>query len=207
LPRWKRRSRVDLAQIQDTRAQEPVEVIGVPLKDYKQKPGQYDPGAERYAFVENALEAARKQLRILGSARRHIGLSGKAPHQSGHTTTIFSTIAGTACRARSARPVRKSRRQRSGLRDRSTLSHGLDHGFVRENDLHRRSRWDRRALKVLRAPGRTLTAHIDYVAAAIDPAHAPPGPRHHRQQGRHSSRDVRNVTLYSPGDHPAVGRA
>jgi len=36
--------------------------------------------------------------------------------------------------------------------------------------MHRRYRWTGNRFNVLALPDRTLTAHIDYVAAAIDPA-------------------------------------
>jgi cobalt-zinc-cadmium efflux system membrane fusion protein len=60
---------------------------------------------------------------------------------------------------------------------------------------------------VLALPGRTLTAHIDYVSAAIDPATRRLLVRAtiDNKDGQLKPEMFANVTLYSPGDHPAVG--
>jgi cobalt-zinc-cadmium efflux system membrane fusion protein len=63
------------------------------------------------------------------------------------------------------------------------------------------------SFNVLALPGRPLKAHIDYVAAAIDPntrrllARATVG----NKDGLLKPEMFANVTIYSAGDHPAVG--
>ncbi len=56
-------------------------------------------------------------------------------------------------------------------------------------------------------PGRSLTARINYVAAAIDPATRRLLVRAtiDNADGALKPEMFANVTLYSPGDHPAVG--
>ena len=63
------------------------------------------------------------------------------------------------------------------------------------------------AFNVLALPGRPLTAKIDYVAAAIDP-----NTRRLLARATVDNKDgllkpemFANVTIYSAGDHPAVG--
>jgi cobalt-zinc-cadmium efflux system membrane fusion protein len=79
--------------------------------------------------------------------------------------------------------------------------------FVRETDASKVSVGQEIAFNVLALPGRTLTAHIDYVSAAIDPATRRLMVRAtiDNKDGLLKPEMFANVTLYSPGDHPAVG--
>jgi cobalt-zinc-cadmium efflux system membrane fusion protein len=63
------------------------------------------------------------------------------------------------------------------------------------------------AFNVLALPGRTLTARIDYVSAAIDPATRRLLVRAtiDNKDGLLKPEMFANVTIYSGGDHPAVG--
>ncbi len=60
---------------------------------------------------------------------------------------------------------------------------------------------------VLALPGRDITARIDYVSAAIDPATRRLLVRAtvDNKDGLLKPEMFANVTIYSPGDHPAVG--
>ena len=79
--------------------------------------------------------------------------------------------------------------------------------FVRETDASKVTVGQEIAFNVLALPGRTLTAHIDYVSAAIDPATRRLLVRAtiDNKDGLLKPEMFANVTIYSPGDHPAVG--
>jgi cobalt-zinc-cadmium efflux system membrane fusion protein len=79
--------------------------------------------------------------------------------------------------------------------------------FVRETDASRVSVGQEIAINVLALPGRTLTARINYVAAAIDPATRRLLVRAtiDNKDGALKPEMFANVTIYSAGDHPALG--
>jgi len=79
--------------------------------------------------------------------------------------------------------------------------------FVRETESSAMSVGQEASFSVLALPGRTLTARINYVSAAIDPSTRRllvratldnPG-------GLLKPEMFANVTIYSAGDHPALG--
>jgi cobalt-zinc-cadmium efflux system membrane fusion protein len=79
--------------------------------------------------------------------------------------------------------------------------------FVRESDASKVSVGQEIAINVLALPGRTLTGKINYVAAAIDPATRRLLVRAtlDNKDGLLKPEMFANVTIYSAGDHPAVG--
>jgi membrane fusion protein, heavy metal efflux system len=79
--------------------------------------------------------------------------------------------------------------------------------FVRESDASKVSVGQEMAINVLALPGRTLSARINYVAAAIDTATRRLLVRAtlDNKDGLLKPEMFANVTIYSPGDHPAVG--
>ena len=166
----KAKSALDLAQIQDKRAKDLFEGKAVPLKDYQQAQATLIQAQNDLRSSQTALEAARNKLRILGLTDEAIS-SFQEKGSINPNTTIFSPIAGTVVQ-RKIGPGQyvNCRRQRSGVRDRRSL-HGLAHGLRARDRCRRRSRSGRRSPSTCwRCRAATLTARINYVAAAIDPA-------------------------------------
>ena len=85
--------------------------------------------------------------------------------------------------------------------EQTSLGNDLLAGFQISLDL------DEIAMNVLALPGRTLSARINYVAAAIDPATRRLLVRAtlDNKDGLLKPEMFANVTIYSAGDHPAVG--
>ena len=79
--------------------------------------------------------------------------------------------------------------------------------FVRETDASKVSVGQEIAINVLALPGRTVDGAHQLCRRGDRSGDAPAsGPRHHRQQGRPLKPEMfANVTIYSAGDHPAVG--
>ena len=79
--------------------------------------------------------------------------------------------------------------------------------FVRESDAAKVAVGQDITFNVLALPGRPLTARINYVAAAIDPATRRLLVRAtiDNKDGLLKPEMFANVTIYSPSDHPAVG--
>jgi membrane fusion protein, heavy metal efflux system len=202
----KARSALDLAQIQYTRAKDLFEGKAVPLKDYQQADATLIQAQNDLRSSQTALEAARSKLRILGFSDDAI-----AAFQSKRTIdreiTIFSPIAGTVVQ----RKVGPGQYVNSGASDPVFVIGDLSTvwltAFVRESDASKVSVGQEIAINVLALPGRSLTARIDYVAAAIDPATRRLLARAtiDNKNGLLKPEMFANVTIYSPGDHPAVG--
>src|SRR3984957_15042534 len=165
----KAQSAVDLAQLQDRRAKDLFEGKAVPLKDYQQSQATLIQAQNDLRSSQTALEAARGKLRILGLTDDAIS----AFQEKGRidpNTTIFSPITGTVVQ----RKVGPGQYVNAGASDPVFVIGDLSTvwltAFVRETDAARVSVDQEIAFNVLAFPGRTLTAHIDYVSAAIDPA-------------------------------------
>ncbi len=202
----KAKSALDLAQIQDTRAKDLFEGKAVPLKDYQQSQANLIQAQNDMRSSQTALEAARNKLRILGFSEEAI-LAFQEKRSINPNTTIFSPIAGTVVQ----RKVGPGQYVNSGASDPVFVIGDLSTvwltAFVRETDASKVAVGQEISFNVLALPGRTLTAHIDYVAAAIDPATRRLLVRAtiDNKDGQLKPEMFANVTLYSPGDHPAVG--
>jgi len=202
----KAKSALDLAQIQDTRAKDLFEGKAVPLKDYQQSQANLIQAQNDMRSSQTALEAARNKLRILGFSAEAI-LAFQEKRSINPDTNIFSPIAGTVVQ----RKVGPGQYVNSGASDPVFVIGDLSTvwltAFVRETDASKVAVGQEIAFNVLALPGRTLTAHIDYVAAAIDPATRRLLVRAtvDNKDGQLKPEMFANVTLYSPGDHPAVG--
>lgn len=202
----KAKSALDLAQIQDTRARDLFEGKAVPLKDYQQSQANLIQAQNDMRSSQTALEAARNKLRILGFNEEAIA-AFQEKRSINPDTTIFSPIAGTVVQ----RKVGPGQYVNSGASDPVFVIGDLSTvwltAFVRETDASKVAVGQEIAFNVLALPGRTLTAHIDYVAAAIDPATRRLLVRAtiDNKDGQLKPEMFANVTLYSPGDHPAVG--
>jgi membrane fusion protein, heavy metal efflux system len=202
----KAKSALDLAQLQDTRAKDLFEGKAVPLKDYQQSQATLVQAQNDMRSSQTALEAARNKLAILGLSPEAIA----AFQDKGHldpSTTVYSPIAGTVVQ-RKAGPGQFIS---SGASDPVFVIGDLSTvwliAFVRETDAAMVSVGQEISFNVLALPGHPLKAHIDYVSAAIDPntrrllARATID----NKAGLLKPEMFANVTIYSAGDHPAVG--
>ena len=202
----KAKSALDLAQIQDTRAKDLFEGKAVPLKDYQQSQATLIQTQNDLRSSQTALEAARNKLRILGFTDEAIS-TFQEKRIINPDTTIFSPIAGTVVQ----RKVGPGQYVNSGASDPVFVIGDLSTvwltAFVRESDASKVSVGQEIAVSVLAFPGRTLTARIDYVSAAIDPATRRLLVRAtiDNKDGLLKPEMFANVTIYSGGDHPAVG--
>jgi membrane fusion protein, heavy metal efflux system len=202
----KAKSALDLAQIQYTRAKDLFEGKAVPLKDYQQADATLVQAQNDLRSSQTALEAARSKLRILGFTDDAIA-AFQTKRTIDREITIFSPIAGTVVQ----RKVGPGQYVNSGASDPVFVIGDLSTvwltAFVRESDASKVAVGQEIAINVLALPGRSLTARIDYVAAAIDPATRRLLARAtiDNKGGLLKPEMFANVTIYSPGDHPAVG--
>jgi cobalt-zinc-cadmium efflux system membrane fusion protein len=202
----KAQSAVDLAQLQDTRAKDLFEGKAVPLKDYQQSQATLIQAQNDLRSSQTALEAARNRLRILGLTDDAISVF----QQKGRidpNTTIFSPISGTVVQ----RKVGPGQYVNAGASDPVFVIGDLSTvwliAFVRETDAAAVAVGQEMTFNVLALPGRDLTARIDYVSAAIDPATRRLLVRAtiDNKDGLLKPEMFANVTIYSPGDHSAIG--
>jgi membrane fusion protein, heavy metal efflux system len=202
----KAKSALDLAQLQDKRAKDLFEGKAVPLKDYQQSQATLVQAENDWRSSQTALEAARNKLRILGLTDAAIS----AFQEKGRidpNTTIFSPIAGTVVQ----RKVGPGQYVNSGASDPVFVIGDFSTvwliAFVRETDASKVSVGQEIAFNVLALPGHPLTARIDYVSAAIDPATRRLLVRAtiDNKDGLLKPEMFANVTLYSSGGHPAIG--
>src|ERR1700686_2018582 len=202
----KAKSALDLAQLQHKRAKDLFEGKAVPLKDYQQAEATLTQAQNDLRSTQTALEAARNKLRILGFTDEAIS-TFQEMGSINREITIFSPITGTVVQ----RKIGPGQYVNSGASDPVFVIGDLStvwlSAFVRETDASNVSVGQEISFNVLVLPGRTLTADIDYVAAAIDPATRRLLVRAtiDNKDGQLKPEMFANVTLYSPGDHPAVG--
>jgi cobalt-zinc-cadmium efflux system membrane fusion protein len=200
----KAKSALDLAQIQDKRAKDLFEGKAVPLKDYQQSQANLIQAQNDMRSSETALEAARRKLLILGFTDDTISaFRGKGTINP--EITIFSPISGTVVQ----RKIGPGQYVSAGASDPVFVIGDLSTvwliAFVRETDAAIVSVGQEISFNVMALPGRPLTARINYVSAAIDPA-----TRRLLVRATIDNKDrllkpemFANVTIYSPGDHPA----
>jgi len=202
----KAKSALDLAEIQHRRAKDLFEGKAVPLKDYQQAEATLIQAQNDLRSTQTALEAARNKLRILGFTDEAIS-TFQERGRINPETTIFSPIAGTVVQ----RKVGPGQYVNSGASDPVFVIGDLSTvwltAFVRETDASKVSVGQEIAFNVLALPGRPMKARIDYVAAAIDPATRRLLVRStiDNKDGLLKPEMFANVTIYSTGDHPAVG--
>ena len=202
----KARSALDLAQLQHKRAKDLFEGKAVPLKDYQQAEATLIQAQNDLRSTQTALEASRNKLRILGLTDEAIS-TFQEKGRINPETTIFSPITGTVVQ----RKVGPGQYVNSGASDPVFVIGDLSAvwltAFVRETDASKVSVGQEIAFNVLALPGRPLTARIDYVSAAIDPATRRLLVRAtiDNKDGRLKPEMFANVTIYSAGDHPAIG--
>ena len=202
----KAKSALDLAQLQGTRAKDLFEGKAVPLKDYQQSQATLIQAENDMRSSQTAMEAARNKLRILGLSDEDIA-TFQEKRIINPETTIFAPIAGTVVQ----RKIGPGQYVNAGASDPvyviGDLSTVWMTAFVRESDCANVAIGQEVTFNVLALPGRPLSARLNYVATAIDPAtRRLLGPRHHRQQGlRAEAGDVRQRhDLF--GGRPSGGR-
>jgi cobalt-zinc-cadmium efflux system membrane fusion protein len=202
----KAKSALDLAQLQDKRAKDLFEGKAVPLKDYQQTQATLIQAQNDLRSSQTALEAARNKLRILGLTDEAISVF-QEKGRINPETTIFSPITGTVVQ----RKIGPGQYVNTGASDPVFVIGDLSTvwltAFVRETDASTVSVGQEIVFNVLALPGRPLTARINYVSAAIDPATRRLLARAtvDNKKGLLKPEMFANVTIYSAGDHPAVG--
>jgi cobalt-zinc-cadmium efflux system membrane fusion protein len=202
----KAKSQLELAQIQDKRAKDLFEGKAVPLKDYQQTQAALISAQNDLRSADIALEAARNRLRILGLSDDAIA----AFQEKGiinREVTIYAPLAGTVVQ----RKIGPGQYVNSGASDPVFVIGDLSTvwltAFVRETESSAVSVGQEISFSVLALPGRALTARINYVSAAIDPSTRRLLVRAtiDNPNGLLKPEMFANVTIYSAGDHPAVG--
>ena len=155
---------------------------------------------------QTAMEAARNKLRILGLTDEDIA-TFQEKGRINPETTIFAPIAGTVVQ----RKIGPGQYVNAGAsdpvyRDRRSL-HGLDDGLRPRDRCANVAVGQDVTFNVLALPGRPLSARINYVATAIDPATRRLLVRAtiDNKNGLLKPEMFANVTIYSASDHPAVG--
>ncbi len=202
----KAKSQLDLAQIQDNRAKDLFEGRAIPLKDYQQTQAALISAQNDLRSANIALEAARNRLRILGLSDEAI-IAFQTKGIINREVTIYAPLAGTVVQ----RKVGPGQYVNAGASDPVFVIGDLSTvwltAFVRETESSAVSVGQEISFNVLALPGRAITARINYVSAAIDPATRRllvratidnPG-------GLLKPEMFANVTIYSAGDHPAIG--
>ncbi|WKA30861.1 efflux RND transporter periplasmic adaptor subunit [Bradyrhizobium roseum] len=202
----KAKSALDLAQLQGARAKDLFEGKAVPLKDYQQSQATLIQAENDMRSSQTAMEAARNKLRILGLTDEDIA-TFQEKRRINPETTIFAPIAGTVVQ----RKIGPGQYVGAGASDPvyviGDLSTVWMMAFVRESDSASVAVGQEVTFNVLALPGRPLSARLNYVGTAIDPA-----TRRLLARATIDNKDFMlkpemfaNVTIYSAGDHPAVG--
>ena len=165
----KAKSALDLAQLQATRAKDLFEGKAVPLKDYQQSQATLVQAENDMRSSQTAMEAARNKLRILGLTDQDIA-TFQEKRLINPETTIFAPIAGTVVQ----RKIGPGQYVNAGASDPvyviGDLSTVWMTAFVRESDCASVAVGQEVTFNVLALPGRPLSARLNYVATAIDPA-------------------------------------
>lgn len=202
----KAKSALDLAQLQGQRAKDLFEGKAVPLKDYQQSQATLIQAQNDMRSSQTAMEAARNKLRILGLTDEDIA-TFQEKGRINPETTIFAPIAGTVVQ----RKIGPGQYVNSGASDPVYVIGDLSTvwlvAFVRETDSANVAIGQDVTFNVLALPNKTLSARVNYVSTAIDPATRRLVVRAtiDNTNGVLKPEMFANVTIYSAGDHPAVG--
>jgi len=202
----KARSQLDLATIQDKRARDLFEGRAIPLKDSQQAQAALVSAQNDLRSSETALQAARNRLRLLGLTDEAI-TAFQEKGQINREATIFAPIAGTVVQ----RKIGPGQYVNAGASDPVFVIGDLSTvwltAFVRESECSEVAVGQEISFGVLALPGREITARVNYVAAAIDPATRRLLVRAtvDNPNGLLKPEMFANVTIYSAGDRPALG--
>jgi cobalt-zinc-cadmium efflux system membrane fusion protein len=207
------RSKLNLAQIVEKRANDLYAGKAVPLKDWQQAQADLTAAQNDMRSSETAVEAARNRLRILGRTDEEIA-AFEENRQIKPDTPIYSPIEGTVVQ----RKIGPGQYINSGATDPAFVIGDLSTvwltAFVRETDASNVSVGQDIAFTVLAAPSRTFRARLNYVASAFDPTSRRLLVRAtvKNSDGVLKPEMFANVTLFSNGDPsevytPAVPRS
>ena len=200
------RSKLNLAEIVEKRANDLYAGKAVPLKDWQQSQADLTAAQNDLRSAETALEAAHNRLRILGRSEEQIA-SFQQTRQISAETPIHSPISGTVVQ----RKVGPGQFVSSGASDPVFVVGDLSTvwltAFVRESEAAGVSVGQDIDFTVLALPGRTFKARVDYVSAAIDPSTRRLLVRAtiDNKEGVFKPEMFANVTIYAGGDHPSLG--
>jgi membrane fusion protein, heavy metal efflux system len=200
------RSKLNLAQIVEHRANDLYLGKAVPLKDWQQSQSDLITAQNDMRTAETAVEAAHNRLRILGRSEEQIS-SFQETRQISADTPINSPIEGTVVQ----RKVGPGQFITSGASDPAFVIGDLSTvwllAFVRETEASGVAVGQEITFSLLAIPGTQFKARIDYVAAAIDPVTRRLLVRASidNKEGLFKPEMFANVTIYSGGDHPSVG--
>ena len=162
------RSKLNLTQIVEKRANDLYAGKAVPLKDWQQAQADLAAAENDMRSSETAVEAVHNRLRILGRTEEEI-LAFQEKRQISPDTPIYSPIEGTVVQ----RKVGPGQFIASGATDPAFVIGNLSTiwltAFVRETDASYVSLGQDGSFSVLAAPGRRFPARINYVASAFDP--------------------------------------
>jgi membrane fusion protein, heavy metal efflux system len=162
------RSKLNLAQIVEKRANDLYAGKAVPLKDWQQAQADLAAAQNDMRSSETAVEAARKRLRILGRTDEEIA-AFQEKRQINPDTPIYSPIEGIAVQ----RKIGPGQYISTGATDPAFVIGDLSTvwltAFVRETDASNVSVGQDISFTVLAAPSRTFRARLNYVASAFDP--------------------------------------
>ena len=202
----KAQSALDLAQIQEKRAKDLSEGKAIPLKDYQTAQAALVQAQNDARSAQTLLEAAQNKLHILGFGDEAI----TTLQQKGRLnpeTTVFAPIGGTVVQRKAGPGQYVSTGASDPVYVIGDLSTVWLIAFVRESDADNVAVGQELSFSVMALPGKVLNARVNYVAAAIDATS-----RRLLVRATIDNADNRlkpemfaNVTLYSKGDHPAVG--
>jgi len=200
------RSKLNLAQIVEKRANDLYSGKAVPLKDWQQSQADLTAAQNDLRSAETALEAGHNRLRILGRSEEQIS-TFQQTRQMSADTPIYSPIGGTVIQ----RKVGPGQFINSGASDPVFIVGDLSTvwltAFVRESEASGVAVGQDVSFSVLALPGRVFTARVDYVAAAIDPSTRRLLVRAtiDNKDGLFKPEMFANVTIYAGGDRPSVG--
>ena len=200
------RSKLNLAEIVEKRANDLYVGKAVPLKDWQQSQSDLTTAQNDMRSAETALAAAHNRLRILGRSEEQIS-SFQETRQISADTPIYSPIEGTVVQ----RKVGPGQFISSGASDPVFVIGDLSTvwllAFVRETEASGAAVGQELTFSLLAMPGSQFKARIDYVAPAIDPATRRLLVRAtiDNKDGQFKPEMFANVTIYSGGDHPSVG--
>jgi membrane fusion protein, heavy metal efflux system len=200
------KSKLNLAEIVEKRANDLYAGKAVPLKDWQQSQADLTAAQNDMRSAETALEAAHNRLRILGRSDEQIS-SFQQTRQISAETPIYSPISGTVVQ----RKVGPGQFVSSGASDPVFVVGDLSTvwltAFVRESEAAGVSVGQDIDFTVLALPGRTFKARVDYVSAAIDPS-----TRRLLVRATIDNKDAvfkpemfANVTIYAGDNHPSLG--
>ena len=200
------RSKLNLAEIVEKRANDLYAGRAVPLKDWQQSQADLTAAQNDVRSAETALEAAHNRLRILGRSEEQIATFRQTRQISGDTP-IYSPISGTVVQ----RKVGPGQFVSSGASDPVFVVGDLSTvwltAFVRESEAAGVGVGQDIDFTVLALPGRSFKARVDYVSAAIDPSTRRLLVRAtiDNKESVFKPEMFANVTIYAGEDRPSLG--